>query len=116
MDLSTIKEKLQSLQYPDVESFVADVRLMFHNSDKYNLVSLWTRNETQNPQLEYLVILQSTANETCGIECSISCNGDDGDSAIHLPNLSQRDGVMTPLPLMDSTPDWSTCLRRLREA
>ncbi|KAL9979827.1 hypothetical protein ACROYT_G017544 [Oculina patagonica] len=37
MDLGTIKEKLRSLEYPDVDSFVADVRLVFSNSDKYNL-------------------------------------------------------------------------------
>ena len=39
MDLGTIRDKLKSLEYPDVESFVADVRLVFSNSDKYNLVS-----------------------------------------------------------------------------
>ena len=38
MDLGTIKKKLSSLEYPDVDSFVADVRLVFSNSDKYNLV------------------------------------------------------------------------------
>ena len=38
MDLGTIREKLKCLEYPDVESFVADVRLVFSNSDKYNLV------------------------------------------------------------------------------
>ena len=38
MDLGTIKEKLNTLQYPDVDSFVSDVRLVFTNSDKYNLV------------------------------------------------------------------------------
>lgn len=38
MDLGTIKEKLRSLEYPDMDSFVADVRLVFSNSDKYNLV------------------------------------------------------------------------------
>jgi len=37
MDLGTIKEKLKTLQYPDVDSFVSDVRLVFTNSDKYNL-------------------------------------------------------------------------------
>jgi len=37
MDLGTIKEKLKTLQYPDVDSFVSDVRLVFSNSDKYNL-------------------------------------------------------------------------------
>ncbi|KAJ7380304.1 Bromodomain adjacent to zinc finger domain protein 2B [Desmophyllum pertusum] len=37
MDLGTVKEKLKSLEYPDVDSFVADVRLVFTNSDKYNL-------------------------------------------------------------------------------
>lgn len=40
MDLGTIKEKLKTLQYPDVDSFVSDVRLVFSNSDKYNLVCL----------------------------------------------------------------------------
>lgn len=40
MDLGTIKEKLKTLQYPDVDSFVSDVRLVFTNSDKYNLVRL----------------------------------------------------------------------------
>ena len=38
MDLGTIRDKLKNLEYPDVESFVADVRLVFSNSDKYNLV------------------------------------------------------------------------------
>lgn len=38
MDLGTIREKLNSWEYSDVESFVADVRLVFANSDKYNLV------------------------------------------------------------------------------
>lgn len=38
MDLGTVKEKMKSLEYPDVDSFVADVRLVFTNSDKYNLV------------------------------------------------------------------------------
>lgn len=37
MDLGTIKEKLNSLEYVDVDSFKADVRLVFSNSDKYNL-------------------------------------------------------------------------------
>ncbi|XP_027037611.1 bromodomain adjacent to zinc finger domain protein 1A-like [Pocillopora damicornis] len=37
MDLGTIKGKLNSLEYPDVDSFEADVRLVFSNSDKYNL-------------------------------------------------------------------------------
>ncbi|KAK2568145.1 Tyrosine-protein kinase BAZ1B [Acropora cervicornis] len=37
MDLGTIREKLNSWEYSDVESFVADVRLVFANSDKYNL-------------------------------------------------------------------------------
>lgn len=40
MDLGTIKEKLKTLQYPDVDGFVSDVRLVFSNSDKYNLVCL----------------------------------------------------------------------------
>ena len=39
MDLGTIKGKLQNVEYPDVESFVADLRLVFSNCDKYNLVS-----------------------------------------------------------------------------
>lgn len=39
MDLGIIKGKLNSLEYPDVDSFEADVRLVFSNSDKYNLVS-----------------------------------------------------------------------------
>ena len=38
MDLGTIRDKLKNLEYPDVESFVADVRLVFSNSDEYNLV------------------------------------------------------------------------------
>ena len=38
MDLGTIRDKLKNLEYPDVDSFVADVRLVFSNSDKYNLV------------------------------------------------------------------------------
>ena len=38
MDLGTIREKLNSAEYSDAESFVADVRLVFSNSDKYNLV------------------------------------------------------------------------------
>lgn len=38
MDLATIREKLNSWEYSDVKSFVADVRLVFANSDKYNLV------------------------------------------------------------------------------
>lgn len=37
MDLGTIREKLNSAEYSDAESFVADVRLVFSNSDKYNL-------------------------------------------------------------------------------
>ncbi|XP_068702379.1 tyrosine-protein kinase BAZ1B-like isoform X2 [Montipora foliosa] len=37
MDLGTMREKLNSAEYPDAESFVADVRLVFSNSDKYNL-------------------------------------------------------------------------------
>ena len=41
MDLGTIKEKLKTLQYPDVASFVSDVRLVFTNSDKYNLVCVY---------------------------------------------------------------------------
>ncbi|XP_022530155.2 bromodomain-containing protein 3-like isoform X1 [Astyanax mexicanus] len=36
MDLSTIKVKLESRQYPDAQAFAADVRLMFSNCYKYN--------------------------------------------------------------------------------
>ncbi|XP_017543594.1 bromodomain-containing protein 3-like isoform X2 [Pygocentrus nattereri] len=36
MDLSTIKVKLDSCQYPNAQAFAADVRLMFSNCYKYN--------------------------------------------------------------------------------
>ncbi|XP_036423380.1 bromodomain-containing protein 4 isoform X2 [Colossoma macropomum] len=36
MDLTTIKEKLDSRQYRDAQEFAADVRLMFSNCYKYN--------------------------------------------------------------------------------
>ena len=36
MDLGTIDKKLTSSSYHDVESFIADVRLVFHNSYIYN--------------------------------------------------------------------------------
>lgn len=40
MDLGTIRDKLNSLVYTDIENFVADVRLVFENSNKYNLVCI----------------------------------------------------------------------------
>lgn len=46
MDLGTIRDKLNSLVYTDIENFVADVRLVFGNSNKYNLVCI-LRLETQ---------------------------------------------------------------------
>ncbi|KAI4888193.1 hypothetical protein NFI96_018644, partial [Prochilodus magdalenae] len=36
MDISTIKVKLDSCQYPSAQAFAADVRLMFSNCYKYN--------------------------------------------------------------------------------
>ncbi|XP_060791441.1 bromodomain-containing protein 3a isoform X2 [Neoarius graeffei] len=36
MDLSTVKKKMDSREYPDAQSFAADVRLMFSNCYKYN--------------------------------------------------------------------------------
>lgn len=36
MDLSTIKKKMDSRQYPDAQAFAADVRLIFSNCYKYN--------------------------------------------------------------------------------
>ncbi|XP_036413426.1 bromodomain-containing protein 3-like isoform X2 [Colossoma macropomum] len=36
MDLSTIKVKLDSCQYPNAQAFAADIRLMFSNCYKYN--------------------------------------------------------------------------------
>ena len=38
MDLSTVWNKLNTLQYESAESFAADIRLMFRNCDAYNLV------------------------------------------------------------------------------
>lgn len=52
MDLGTIKEKLKALQYPDVDSFVSDVRLVFTNSHKYNLVCLPSSSEAQELLVE----------------------------------------------------------------
>ncbi|XP_005165652.2 bromodomain-containing protein 3b isoform X5 [Danio rerio] len=36
MDLSTVKKKMDSREYPDAQNFAADVRLMFSNCYKYN--------------------------------------------------------------------------------
>ncbi|XP_056601407.1 bromodomain-containing protein 3b isoform X7 [Triplophysa dalaica] len=36
MDLSTVKKKMDGREYPDAQSFAADVRLMFSNCYKYN--------------------------------------------------------------------------------
>lgn len=36
MDLSTVKKKMDSREYPDAQSFAADIRLMFSNCYKYN--------------------------------------------------------------------------------
>nr|KAF6483291.1 bromodomain containing 3 [Rousettus aegyptiacus] len=36
MDLSTVKKKMDSREYPDAQGFAADVRLMFSNCYKYN--------------------------------------------------------------------------------
>uniref|UniRef100_G1TQT7 Bromodomain containing 3 n=1 Tax=Oryctolagus cuniculus TaxID=9986 RepID=G1TQT7_RABIT len=36
MDLSTVKRKMDSREYPDAQGFAADVRLMFSNCYKYN--------------------------------------------------------------------------------
>ncbi|XP_029494400.1 bromodomain-containing protein 3-like isoform X2 [Oncorhynchus nerka] len=36
MDLSTVKKKIDSQDYPDAQSFATDVRLMFSNCYKYN--------------------------------------------------------------------------------
>lgn len=36
MDLSTIKKKMDSREYPDAQNFAADIRLMFSNCYKYN--------------------------------------------------------------------------------
>ncbi|XP_019495192.1 PREDICTED: bromodomain-containing protein 3 isoform X1 [Hipposideros armiger] len=36
MDLSTVKKKMDSREYPDAQGFAADIRLMFSNCYKYN--------------------------------------------------------------------------------
>ncbi|XP_051022372.1 bromodomain-containing protein 3 isoform X2 [Acomys russatus] len=36
MDLSTVKRKMDSREYPDAQGFAADIRLMFSNCYKYN--------------------------------------------------------------------------------
>nr|XP_020735106.1 bromodomain-containing protein 3 [Odocoileus virginianus texanus] len=36
MDLSTVKKKMDSREYPDAQGFVADIQLMFSNCYKYN--------------------------------------------------------------------------------
>lgn len=36
MDLSTVKKKMDSREYPDAQNFAADIRLMFSNCYKYN--------------------------------------------------------------------------------
>ena len=39
MDLGTIKTRLQSIQYDDLNDFARDVRLTFRNAMKYNPVT-----------------------------------------------------------------------------
>ena len=42
MDFSTIKRKLNTFEYNNNEDFLTDVRLVFSNSEQYNMVSACT--------------------------------------------------------------------------